>query len=156
MTRTCKDLRGKFYQTWKNRGNSPVYHLIDFPSVRVTVGRADVNDADEIFHAPTEIQYTICALCVQIDGYLERLVKAHGGRTVKYNVDSLYQHVPVLGSETQFRHTHVSLNGGNLVQDTREIPSNPVEDLRREERVRMLLEVLLLFLAVLSLRLGYS
>lgn len=95
-----------------------------------------MNHADEIFHGPAEIQYALCALCVQIDGHFERLVEAHGGCAVKHDVNSLDQRLLVLRLQAQFRHTHVPLHGNDLVQDTREIQSNSIEDLRQGRRMR--------------------
>lgn len=77
-----------------------VYRFLDFTSVGVTVGRANVNNADEIPHALAQIQQAVGAFCVQIDGHFQRLDETHGGRAVKNNINALYQHLLVLGMKS--------------------------------------------------------
>lgn len=43
--------------------------FVDFLQVRVAVGRANVDKANQVFHAFAQIDYLIRALRVQIDGH---------------------------------------------------------------------------------------
>lgn len=110
-----------------------VYRFLDFMSIGVTVGRANVNNADEIPHALAQIQQTIGPFCVHIDGHFQRLDETHGGRAVKNNVNALYQHLLVLGMESHVRQAHVALKEKDLVQHVRKVASYLVENLRNQK-----------------------
>lgn len=125
-----------YHIVWMSRVTADlhVYRFFNLPSVGITVGRADVNDTNEVCHAPAQVQHTISAHHVQINGYLQRLVKAHGGRAMEHDINSLYQHISVFGLESQLRQAHVTFHRENLVQRAWKLRSYPVENLPQRRR----------------------
>jgi len=89
-----------------------------------------VYDADEVRHALAQIQHAIRAPCVDINGYFQRLVKAHRGGAMKDDINSSDQDVLVRGLEPEFWQAYIALYGQDLAEGGRKFRSYPIKNLR--------------------------